>query len=379
MLVGGVASSAVSAPEPEPWPPLPRGLGEQPRRWSPRTLAVSAGRPKGAGATLNQPLVLASNFRDGGDYVRTHGTDSWVAFEDAIGALEGGQALSFASGMAVASAILHAIMPKVIVLPNVSYMGVRTLIADVAAGHGLEVRLVDVTNTAEVLAAAEGADVVWLESPTNPTLDVADLALLCAALSARGIPTVIDSTFATPLGQQPLTLGASIVLHSATKFIGGHSDLLLGVAVTRDAALYEALFRARTYVGATPGALETFLALRGLRTLPLRFEASSASAVELAKRLRAHPAVSAVRQIGPMMAVIVRGGASVADWVCANVQLLVPATSLGGVETTLERRQKYAGDSHVDPGLLRISVGIEAVEDLWTDLSQALASAPPPA
>jgi cystathionine gamma-synthase len=324
---------------------------------------------------LNQPLVLASNFRDGGDYARTHGTDSWIAFEDAIGALEGGHALSFASGMAVAAAILHALMPKVIVLPNASYMGVRTLVGDVAAGYGLEVRLVDVTNTAEVLRVSEGADLVWLESPTNPTLDVADLALLCLSLAQRSILTVIDSTFATPLGQQPLALGATIVLHSATKFIGGHSDLLLGVAVTRDALVYGALYRARTYAGATPGALETFLALRGLRTLPLRYEASSVSAAELAKRLRAHPAVGDVRQIGPMMAVILRGGAGVADWVCANVQLLVPATSLGGVETTLERRQKYAGDSAIDPGLLRISVGIEDVEDLWNDLSQALTSA----
>jgi cystathionine gamma-synthase len=345
-------------------------------RWSPRTVAVAAGRPKGPGVPLNQPLVLASNFRDGGDYTRTHGTDSWIAFEEAIGALEGGYALSFASGMAVASAILHALMPKVMVLPSASYMGVRTLISDVAAGHGIEVRLVDVTNTAEVLAAAQGADLVWIESPTNPTLEVADLAVLCSACSSLGVPTVIDSTFATPLGQQPLALGATIVLHSATKFIGGHSDLVLGVAVTRDETIYASLFRARTYVGATPGALETFLALRGLRTLPLRFEASSKSAKELAKRLAAHEQVSDVRQIGPMIAVTLRGGAVVADWVCAKVQLLVPATSLGGVETTVERRQKYAGDAHIDPGLLRMSVGLEDLEDLWTDLSQALASAP---
>jgi cystathionine gamma-synthase len=366
----------VSVNETQSWPPLPRDLGIEVPGWSPRTLAVSSGRPKGAGATLNQPLVLASNFRDGGDYARTHGTDSWIAFEEALGALEGGHALCFASGMAVASAILHALMPKVIVLPNASYMGVRTLIADVAAGYGLEIRLVDVTNTAEVLAASEGADLVWLESPTNPTLDVADLAKLCAVLAERSVNTVIDSTFATPLGQQPLALGATIVLHSATKFIGGHSDLLLGVAVTRDAAVREALYRARTYVGATPGALETFLALRGLRTLPLRYSASTATAVELAIRLRAHEAVESVRQIGPMMAVILHGGAVVADWVCANVQLMVPATSLGGVETTLERRQKYAGDAHVNPGLLRVSVGIEDVEDLWADFCQALAAAP---
>ena len=360
-------------PDVEPWPPAPRDV--ESNGWSLRTIAVATGRPHGVGAPLNQPLVLASNFREGGDYTRTHGTESWMAFEDAIGALEGGHAISFASGMAGASALLHALMPKVIVLSRSSYMGVRTLVSALAAGHGIEVRLVDVTDTDAVLAASEGADVVWLESPANPTLDVADLAGICGALSARGTTTVVDSTFATPLGQQPLALGATAVLHSATKFIGGHSDLLLGVAITRNAKLHELLFRARTYVGATPGALESFLALRGLRTLPLRYEASSRSASELATRLRAHEGVVDVRQVGPMMAVIVDGGAAAADAVCASVRLLVPATSLGGVETTIERRQKYEGDAHVNPGLLRISVGIEDVADLWTDLARALAVA----
>jgi cystathionine gamma-synthase len=360
-------------PDADPWPPAPREVPSN--GWSPRTIAVATGRPRGVGAPLNQPLVLASNFREGGDYSRTHGTESWIAFEDAIGALEGGHAISFASGMAAASALLHALKPKVIVLPRSSYMGVRTLVADLAAGRGLEVRFVDVTDTESVLAASVGADVAWLESPANPTLDVADLAALCGALSTRGTTTVVDSTFATPLGQQPLALGATAVLHSATKFIGGHSDLLLGVAITRDVTLHELLFRARTYVGATPGALESFLALRGLRTLPLRYDASSRSASELASRLRSHGGVVDVRQVGPMMAVILRGGAAAADAVCASVRLLVPATSLGGVETTIERRQKYEGDAHVNPGLLRMSVGIEDVKDLWSDLSQALAAA----
>jgi cystathionine gamma-synthase len=368
-----VASKSVT-PEsvtPDPWPPTPRSADTS--GWSPRTLAVSAGRPKGPGSPLNQPIVLASNFREGGEYVRTHGTESWIAFEEAIGALEGGYALSFASGMAAASAILQAVVPKIMVLPNASYMGVRTLINDLAAAHGIEVRLVDVTDTEAVLAAAVGADLVWLESPTNPTLDLADLATLCASLTERSIPSVVDSTFATPLGQQPLQLGATVVLHSATKFIGGHSDLILGVAITSDPKIYDALFHARTYGGATPGALETFLALRGLRTLPLRYHASTVSAVELAKRLGNDDRVLSVRQIGPMMAVILRGGAPLADRVCATVRLMVPATSLGGVETTIERRQKYAGDAQVNPGLLRISVGIEDVEDLWDDLMQAMA------
>jgi cystathionine gamma-synthase len=223
-----------------------------------------------------------------------------------------------------------------------------------------------------VVAAADGADVVWLESPTNPTLDVADLATLCGLMSDRGIPTVVDSTFATPLGQQPLSMGATAVMHSATKFIGGHSDLLCGLVVTGDDAVYERVFRARTFVGATPGALESFLALRGLRTLPLRYEAATANATELARRLADHPLIDSVRQIGPMMAIIVRGGAPVADAVCAHVGLIVPATSLGGVETTIERRQKYPGDAHVHPGLLRASIGIEHVDDLWNDLDRAL-------
>lgn len=356
-----------------PWPPKPSGSSLP--NWSAKTLAVAAGRPRGLGAPLNVPLVLASNFRDGGEYSRTHGTENWIAFEQAMGLLEGGHAVSFASGMAASSGLLHALMPRVLVLPTASYMGVRVLVGDlVSAGH-LELRSVDVTDTAGVIAASDGADLVWLESPTNPTLDLADLAVLCGEMTRRHIPTVVDSTFATPLGQVPLRLGATAVLHSATKFIGGHSDLLLGVVITNDDSLYEKLFRARTYVGATPGALESFLALRGLRTLPLRYEAASRSASDLAGRLAGHSAVSSVRQIGPMMAIIVRGGAPAADHVCSSVRLLVPATSLGGVESTIERRNKYAGDSHVDPGLLRLSVGIEDVEDIWNDLSSALDSA----
>lgn len=316
--------------------------------------------------------MLASNFRDSREYARTHGLAGWIAFEEAIGAIEGGRAVAYSSGMAAASAILHAFMPRVLVLPVVSYMGVRVLVDDSVTANRIEVRPVDITDSAAVLAAAEGADLVWLESPTNPTLDVGDLALLCATLRERKVPVVVDSTFSTPLGQQPLELGARVVLHSATKFIGGHSDLLLGVLITADDEIYERLFHARTYGGATPGALEAFLALRGLRTMALRYDAGTRSAAELATRLRSHPEVASVRQIGPMMAFIMKGGASAADLVCASVRLLVPATSLGGVETTLERRQKYAGDAHVDPGLIRMSVGIEDVEDLWADLARSI-------
>ena len=344
---------------------------------SPRTLAVTAGRPTGHGEPLNTPIVLASNFRDGGDYARTHGTETWAALETAVGALEGGRAVAFSTGMAAAAAIIYALAPKVVVLPTYSYLGVRSLLAEhVAQGH-LIVRPVDITDTAAVVAATQGADVVWMETPTNPTLDVADLPAIGRAANAAGARMVVDSTFATPMLQRPLDDGAAIVLHSATKFIGGHSDLTLGLCIANDDAIVERLWAARTYQGATPGALEAFLALRGLRTLPVRFAAAEHNAVELVARLRAHPVVADVRYPGrgAMVAFVVHGGAPVADAMCGGVRVLVAATSLGGVETTLERRQKYAGDAHVDPGLIRMSVGIEDVEDLWTDIDRALTDA----
>jgi cystathionine gamma-synthase len=236
---------------------------------------------------------------------------------------------------------------------------------------------VDITDTAAVLAAAEGADVVWVETPTNPTLDVADLAGIGRGAAAAGARVVVDSTFATPLRQRPLQDGAAIVVHSGTKFIGGHSDLLLGLCSTADDGIFDRLVQARTFQGATPGALEAFLALRGLRTLPIRLAAAERNADVLVARLGRHAAVGEVRYpgTGAMVSFVCRGGATTADAVCDRVRLLVPATSLGGVETTIERRQKYAGDAHVDPGLLRMSVGIEDVEDLWSDLDQALTAA----
>jgi cystathionine gamma-synthase len=338
------------------------------------TIAVTAGRPSAPGDPLNQPIVLASNFRAGGEYTRTHGTDTWAALETAVGALEGGRAISFASGMAAASAIVYALAPKVVVIPTFSYLGVRSLLSEYQQQGHVELRPVDITDTAQVAAAAAGADVVWVETPTNPTLDVADLPAIAAASAAAGAHMVVDSTFATPLLQRPLENGAAIVLHSGTKFIGGHSDLLIGLCVTTDDAIFERLVQARTFQGATPGALEAFLALRGLRTLAVRLDAMQRNAVVLVERLRAHPSVAEVRYPGQgaMVSFVVAGGAQAADKLCQGVRILVPATSLGGVETTIERRQKYAGDAHVPPGLLRMSVGIEDVEDLWADLAANL-------
>jgi cystathionine gamma-synthase len=205
---------------------------------------------------------------------------------------------------------------------------------------------------------------------------------------------LVDSTFATPLRQRPLEQGADLVLHSATKFIGGHADLLLGVVVTRDQRRRDELVHRRTMDGATPGALEAFLALRGLRTLAVRLDRAEQTAGELARRLAAHRGVTRVRYpglpndpghelarrqmsgFGSMLAFETVGDANAADRVCARVQLITSATSLGGVETLLERRARYAGDAAAGtpPTLIRLSVGIENVEDLWRDLERALAS-----
>ena len=345
-----------------------------------RTRAVVVGRPVGEGEPLNQPLVLASNFRSGPEYARTHGTDTWRALEEAVGALERAECVSFASGMAAASAIVFALRPSVVILPTVSYLGVRALLSDLAGMGTLRTVAVDITDPVgvetvlrqEVGAVDPGRVLLWVESPTNPTLDEADIATLSSSARRLGVRTVVDSTFATPIGARPLESGADVVLHSGTKFIGGHSDLLIGLVCASDPSILESLRHARVVQGATPGSLEAFLALRGLRTLPLRYAAASESAGVLADRLSGHPAVEWVRRVGPMVSFIVRGGADVADTVCASVRLIVPATSLGGVETTMERRQKYAGDSHVDPGLIRMSVGIEDVDDLWDDLERAL-------
>jgi cystathionine gamma-synthase len=367
----------------------------------PETLAVTAGRPPAVpGEPMNVPLVLASNFRAGSaeapvnEYSRDGGTASWQALEDAVGALEGGTALAFGSGMGAAAAILELVPTGAqVVVPTDSYAGVRALLADGAAHGRWKVSQVDITDTAATKQAAWAADLLWLESPTNPLIDVADLPELCRFGNGTGALVVVDNTFATPLGQRPLGFGADVVLHSATKFIGGHSDLLLGLAVTADPALAARLATRRRLGGALPGALEAYLALRGLRTMAVRLARSQESAGVLAERLRAHPAVSRVRYpglpddpghqraaaqmdgFGAMLAFEVRGGAGPADAVCAAVRIVTSATSLGGVESTMERRNKLPGQENVPPGLLRLSVGIEHVEDLWEDLDQALTAA----
>jgi cystathionine gamma-synthase len=358
----------------------------------PETVCVSAGRtPERPGEPLNVPPVFASSFRAGGEheYARNEGTPTWDALEQAVGRLEGGTATAYASGMGAAAAIVDLLPAgSRVVVPADSYTAVRALVA--ARGHTVDLR--DITDTGATLAAVDGADLLWLESPTNPLMDVADLPALCAGARAAGVPVAVDNTFATPLLQHPLELGADVVMHSGSKYIGGHADLLIGLAVTADEELAARLRGHRVLSGATPGAMEAFLAVRGLRTMPLRVRQGQESAGELARRLDAHPAVTRVRYpglpadpghrraaaqmsgFGAMLSFEVAGGAAGADAVCAALRVVNGATSLGGVESTIERRAKLAGQEHVPASLLRLSVGCEHVEDLWADLDAALGS-----
>jgi cystathionine gamma-synthase len=366
--------------------------------WSPDTVAVQAGRPQRVpGAPMNPPVVLSSTYaHDASLEYGRDGNAAWGALEAALGALEGGRAVTFASGLAAATAIADLVPTGgTVVLSTVTYYGVRNIFERMAAHGRLTLRMAAADDTEAILAAAQGAAMVWVESIANPLMVVADIPAIAAGARERGALTVVDSTFATPLRQRPLDLGADIVMHSATKFIGGHSDLLLGAAVCRDEAHEAFLVRHRHDHGAVPGALEAFLALRGLRTLAVRLDRSEASACELARRLAAHAGVSKVHYAGlpgdtfyerasqvlptgsgPMLSFEVAGTVEQTDAFLAGLQLVTHATSLGGVESLIERRARYAGDAAlVGPTLCRLSVGIENVEDLWADLDGALRGA----
>ncbi|WP_265447553.1 trans-sulfuration enzyme family protein [Flexivirga meconopsidis] len=347
---------------------------------SPATRLVGLGRPaRRPGAPVGPPVELSSTFvADGRANYGRSGNATWTAFEDVLGALEGGRALAFASGMAAISAAL-SLTPQggTVVLPEHVYNGSSSLMAAQEEAGRLRTLRVDPTDTAAVVAALDGADVLWMESPTNPMLETADLPAILSAARAKGVLSIVDNTFNTPLLAQPLSLGADVVVHSVTKFLAGHSDVLLGAAVTANDELYEQLSTHRVMYGAIPGPHETWLALRGMRTLHVRLERSCENAAELALRLAGHPQVADLRYpgFGAIIALEPAGGREAAEAVERRVQLWLPATSLGGVESLLERRRRHAGEPATVPdALLRLSVGIEHVEDLWRDLDQALRS-----
>jgi cystathionine gamma-synthase len=364
---------------------------------SPATRVVAAGRPElVADGPLNPPIVLSSTFHAGGPigYGR-EGNSTWEALEAAVAALEGGRARAFASGMAAVTAVLDDVPAgALVVAPVAAYAGVLGQLRRLQSAGRLAVRLVDITDTDAVREAVRGAALLWVESPTNPLLGVADIPALVLAAQGAGARVVVDNTFATPLLQRPLSVGADVVVLSATKYVSGHSDVLLGLTVTNDEDLHSRLTLTRTLGGAIPGPLESWLVLRGLRTLHLRMERSQASAMVLAKRLAEHPAVDRVRYpglphdpghdrakaqmdgFGAMVSIDVVGDADTAERACSATGVWAYATSLGGVESSLERRRRWPSESLLVPEtLVRLSVGIEDVEDLWRDLDQALRSA----
>lgn len=460
----GIDSGTAAGPDTAPRPDAASGQGMRPESW-----LVVAARPTNAGEPLNVPPIPAANFNGPGSrngagarggigegagcsgaggnagaartYARQDGTPTWEALETIVGGLEGGQAVAFASGMAAIAAVFDQLTTgAVIALPDDGYQGVVGLAAAGVARRGWSVQRVAVADTAGWIEACRSADLIWLESASNPLLAVADLEAIGAAPRKPGAILAVDNTFATPLNQRPLAFGATVSVQSATKFIGGHSDLLAGVVTARQADLWQALRSSRALTGATPGALEAFLAVRGARTLALRLERAQQNALLLGQRLEAHPLVARVyypglashpthavaqrvlRGFGTLLAFELRGAAAQADepWpepavaaaagaeaavsevavpeaavpevpvaevacaeaafadaVCRSLRLIRHATSLGAVESTIERRAALPGQEHLPPSLLRLSVGIEAVEDLWDDLDTALRAARP--
>ena len=325
---------------------------------------VAAGRDRRPGSPLNVPPCPASNFVLGGGpaYSRDDGTPGWEAVEEIVGGLEGGSSVSFASGVAGIAAIFDQLPTgSIVALPDDCYQGVAGLAKAGQSRGRWTVHRIAVTDTAGWMKMCGVADLIWLESPSNPLLTVGDLDAICAAPRKRGAILGVDNTFATPLDQRPVALGADASVQSVTKFIGGHSDLLSGVVTVRDPNLLAALRQSRELTGATPGTLETFLAVRGARTLALRLERAQRNAMTLAERLARHPKVTqtrypglpshpthgaAQRQLkgfGTIISFDVRGDASATDAVCAGLQLIQHATSLGAVESTIERRASIPG------------------------------------
>jgi cystathionine gamma-synthase len=366
----------------------------------PESVVVAAGRPHEPGGPLNTPIVLTAPYRHASDdsnaYARHDVSPTVRAFEEALGVLEGGTALAFASGMAALSAVADGLpVGAVAVVPDAAYSGTVWQFAERSAVGGLEVRAVDITDTGAVVEALDGAALLCLETVSNPLLAVPDVPALAAAAHRAGALVAIDATFSTPLNVRPLDLGVDIVLHSVTKYLAGHSDVIMGALVVRSAELATELRDRRSRTGAVPGMLEAYLATRGLRTLALRWERAQHNAATLAERLAEHPRVRRVRYpglptdpgheiaardhagFGAMISFELDGTADDAERLCNAVRLIIHATSLGGVESLIERRARHDGDASfgTPESLLRFSVGIEHVEDLWSDLAGALDAA----
>ena len=363
---------------------------------------VHAGTTREAGDPLAPPLLATSTYVSQGepDPERGYGriaNPGWAAVEEALGAIEDAGAVTFASGQAAMMALMLTLAEgrQRIVFPDDGYYNTRVLAARLRP-HGAEVVTVDLLDLAAVEhAVSERPSVLWAETPTNPLIRVADLKALGAIAAGAGAPMVVDNTVTTGLLQKPLDFGAVASAYSLTKSVSGHSDVLGGAVVSRDAGLLASVRGWRTAGGGIPGPFESWLVLRGLKTLPLRIERQSANAQAIAEFLLAHPRVSAVHYpgitaatlpvaraqmpggCGPLLSFELAGQdgqpatAAEADAVVAAARLIVPATSFGGVESIWERRARWAGET-APPALIRMSAGIEPAADIIADLDQAL-------
>jgi cystathionine gamma-lyase len=362
------------------------------------TRVVRAGLPEPAqGQSFLPGPVFAGPFHLAGDpassaytYGRYH-NPTWTVFEQALGELEGGEAVVFASGMAATSALLGSVLRpgEVAVLPADGYYTARMLAEGFFAQIGVQVRTAPTAGDAQA-RCLDGARLLWLESPSNPGLDVCDLAALARLAHERGALVAVDNTTATVLGQRPLSLGADFSLASDTKALTGHGDLVLGHVAVRDPQWVQRLRGWRTQFGAVPGPMEVWLAHRSLATLDVRLERMCANALAVAQFLTGRPEVRRVRYPGlpgdPAHAVAARqmsrfgpvvsfevASAATAEKFLGACRVVLQATSFGGLHTTAERRARWGGDK-VPEGFIRLSAGCEHWEDLLCDLAQALAT-----
>jgi cystathionine gamma-synthase len=364
------------------------------------SLAVRGGFHPRLGDGLSPDINLSSTYLIPGDAdpERTaYGRDDSPSFhvlERAIADLENAtHGLVFNSGTSAMVALVEEAAPgSRIVFTREAYHGFLVYAQNVLIPRGIEVDFVDLRDLEAVEAAVPGAAFVWAETPTNPHIQCCDLSAIAEVCAACSVPWIADNTFATPVFTRPLDLGAWAVMESVTKYMGGHSDLILGAVATNDGDLRERLNSRRAQIGTQPDGFTCWLARRGLQTMPLRVRRQAATALEIATRLSSHPSVTkvyypgladdpdhalATKQMnggyGGMLSFVVAGGKAAANRVTETTTVWVPATSLGSVESLIERRSRWDGDDAVDPALLRLSAGLEDVEDLWADLDQALA------
>jgi cystathionine beta-lyase/cystathionine gamma-synthase len=378
------------------------------------TLSIHAGQqPDPTTGAVMTPIYQTSTYVQDGvgvgrgyEYSRT-GNPTRAALEACLAALEGGaHGLAFASGMAATDAVLRLLAPgDHVIAGNDVYGGTYRLFERLLRPYGLDFTYVDAADLEQVRASLRPETrLVWLETPTNPLLGICDIAAIAQIIRERSGHAAhpllaVDNTFATPYLQRPLELGADIVVHSTTKYLGGHSDVVGGALVVKDASLRERLAFIQNAVGAVPGPMDCYLVLRGLKTLPVRMDRHSANAARIAEFLGAHPQVSRVlypfhpshphaeiarRQMGTgggMISVVLHGGEPAARRMAEGTRLFALAESLGGVESLIEvphamTHASTAGSPiAVDPGLVRLSVGLEHVDDLIEDLSLSLSLA----